>query len=70
MEDIEAIAGTSGVLLSCVTGSVPWTCVLQDREGTPTLIVTMGKGEEQISKTLDLFNLFAEEMDHHPMDDI
>jgi len=59
-------------LLSCMTGPVQWTCILKVRDGVPTLTVTMGEEKEipEVFKNIDLFELFGEEMDHHPTDDV
>jgi len=58
--------------LKCSTGPVEWTCALKTQDGIPTLVVTMGKEEEipRVFKEIDLFDLFGEEMDHHPTDDV
>ena len=57
--------------LKCSTGPVQWTCTLKTQDGIPTLTVTMGKENEPPSlSVIDLFDLFGEEMDHHPTDDV
>ena len=59
-------------LLSCLTGPVQWTCTLKNRDGTPILIITMGEEKTlpHIFKEINLFELFGDEMDHHPTDDV
>ena len=59
-------------LLTCMTGPVQWTCTLKNRNGTPTLILTMGEKNTipEVFKEINLFDLFGDEMDHHPMDDV
>ena len=57
--------------LKCSTGPVQWTCTLKTQNGIPTLTVTMGDARTVADrKEIDLFDLFGEEMDHHPTDDV
>ena len=59
-------------LVTCVTGTVQWTGTLKVVGGTPILTVTMGEEKEipQVFKDIDLFELFGDELDHHPTDDV
>jgi len=48
-----------------------WTCTLKTQNDIPTLTVTMGDARTVADrKEIDLFDLFGEEMDHHPTDDV
>ena len=56
--------------LKCSTGPVEWTCILKTQDGIPTLVVSMGEDGLEDVKEINLFDLFGEEMDHHPTDDV
>ena len=59
-------------LLTCMRGTVQWTSTLKVVDGAPILTVTMGEEKEipQVFKNIDLFELFGDELDHHPTDDV